>query len=96
MISSISVQELKNHLGKVPLIDIRSVESYNSNHIPTAIHIPFEQLMMYPNKYLDKNKLYYIYCSRGVKSIKLIQILSRQGYHIAHVNGGYEEWILNN
>lgn len=96
MISSISISELKNHLGQIPLIDVRSIESYNSNHIPTAINIPFEQLIVYPDKYLDKGKTYYLYCSRGMKSLKAIQILSRQGYHFIHINGGYEEWILKN
>lgn len=96
MISSISINELKNHLGQIPLIDIRSIESYNSNHIPTAINIPFEKLIAYPDQYLDKNQVYYIYCSRGIKSLKAIQILSRQGYHFIHVNGGYEEWVLKN
>ena len=96
MISTISIRELKPKLGQIPLIDIRSIESYNSNHIPTAINIPFEQLIIHPEKYLRRDQVYYIYCSRGIESLKAIQILSKQGYHFIHVNGGYQEWVLEN
>ena len=55
MISSITIRELKKKIGQIPLIDIRSIESYNNNHIPTAINITFEQLIIYPDKFLNKN-----------------------------------------
>ena len=96
MISSITIRELKKKIGQIPLIDIRSIESYNNNHIPTAINIPFEQLIIYPDKFLNKNTIYYIYCTRGMKSLKAIQILMKQGYQFVQVNGGYEEWVLEN
>ena len=93
MITSISSRQL---LGKKNIIDIRSVESYNNNHIPNAINIPFEKLVIEPNKYLNKNTTYYIYCRSGTTSLKACQILRNKGYSVVNVIGGYEGWILEN
>lgn len=94
MISSISVSELSKILSSVKIIDVRSVEKYNDNHIPGAINIPAEKLLAYYQKYLNQNETYYIYCQKGLKSLKISQILNRLGYKLINLNGGYESWIL--
>lgn len=94
MIESISISDLKQ-LGNINLIDIRSMEKYNSNHIMNAKNIPMEQLLINPNKYLNKFERYYIYCQKGMQSRKLCQILKNNGYNVVNVTGGYEAWILN-
>lgn len=96
MLSSISVTELKSKINSVNIIDIRSVQSFNNNHIPGSINIPTEKLLISPGKYLTANKMYYIYCQKGISSSKVCQILNRMGYHTVNVIGGYEEWILQN
>lgn len=93
MISSISVNDLYK-INK-NIIDIRSIESYNNNHIPNAINIPFEKLIANPIEYLSRNQIYYIYCKRGITSIKTCEILIKQGFNVININGGYEEWLLN-
>jgi len=96
MISNISIKELSEKINTVDIIDIRSKQSYNNNHIPTAINIPMETLLINPNKYLKTNNIYYIYCQKGISSSKISQILNKMGYHTVNIIGGYEEWILNN
>ena len=91
MLESISINELGN---KTNIIDIRSVEKYNNNHIPGAINIPFENLLINPSKYLKKMDVYYIYCQRGIQSRKLCLILKSAGYNAINFNGGYESWAL--
>ena len=91
MIPSISV---KNVLNKKNIIDLRSIESYNNNHIPNSINIPFEKLIVEPNKYLNRNEIYYLYCRCGVTSMKACEILRRMGYNVVNIEGGYEKWIL--
>jgi rhodanese-related sulfurtransferase len=91
MLESISVSELYN---KSNIIDIRSIEKYNNNHIEGSINIPFEKLITNPSKYLKRNEIYYIYCQRGVQSRKTCQILKNQGFRVVNINGGYEAWIL--
>lgn len=96
MISSISVTDLKSKKNEVNIIDIRSNQSYNNNHIPGAINIPMEKLLVEPKKYLQANVIYYIYCQKGISSQKVCQILNRMGYHTVNISGGYEEWIIQN
>lgn len=96
MMSSISITELQKHLSSLIIIDIRSIQSYNNNHIPGAINIPFEKLIIAPKEYLELNLQYCLYCQKGLISSKACQILSRLGYHVVNLHGGYEEWILQN
>lgn len=93
MLTSISIEEL-NKLSSINIIDIRSTQSYNNNHIPNAINIPFEQLITKPNQYLKPGQKYFIYCQKGLVSKKACQILSKLGYYVVDIIGGYEEWIL--
>ena len=94
MIESISVLKLQ-HLNNPNIIDIRSIEKYNNNHIPNSINIPLEKLLSNFNKHLEKNKKYYIYCQKGIQSKKVCQILKNSGYDVINIIGGYEDWILN-
>lgn len=94
MIESISVYELKK-LNNINIIDIRSREKYNNKHIDKSINIPLESLLINFNKYLNRNKKYYIYCQMGVQSKKMCQILKNNGYNVVNILGGYEAWILS-
>jgi len=94
MIESISVSDLKL-LGDINIIDIRSIEKYNSKHILNAKNIPMEQLLINPGRYMNKYETYYIYCQKGIQSRKLCQILKNNGYNAINITGGYEAWILN-
>lgn len=94
MSSSISASELKKIINNINIIDIRSISSFNNNHILGAKNIPFNSLIISPNKYLDKYNTYYIYCQKGQKSLKACQILNSLGYRTVNIIGGYEAWIL--
>ena len=58
MIPSITITDLLQYTG-LNIIDIRSEQSYNNNHIPGAINIPFEKLIVNPEKYLNKDQKYF-------------------------------------
>jgi len=91
---SISVTDLMKK-GNVNIIDIRAKESYNNNHIPGAKNIQQNELLIRPEKYLNKDNEYYIYCQHGHSSKKLSQILNNKGYKAINVIGGYEAWVLS-
>lgn len=95
MISNISVKELKNIINSVIIIDIRSNEKYNSNHINGAINIPKNTLIYDYEKYLNKINTYYIYCQKGINSVKVCSLLSSLGYKVVNIIGGYESWIIS-
>ena len=90
----ISLNDLKNLLNP-NIIDIRSMEKYNDNHIPSAINISYNLLISNPSKYLDRGSTYYIYCQRGITSRKVCEILRNFGYNVYSIIGGYEAYILN-
>ncbi len=92
--NSISIDELLKIVPSSSIIDIRSSQSYNNNHIPGAINVPYEKLIVRPDAYLNFKQNYYLYCQKGVSSKKVVSILNRMGYHTIHVEGGYEEWIM--
>ena len=94
MLESIFVNEI-NKINNIKLIDIRSVEKYNNNHIYGAINIPVEKLLANFDKYLNKKEKYYIYCQKGIQSKKICRILKNNGYDVVDIIGGYEEWLLN-
>lgn len=94
MIENISMKDFLNLNENINIIDIRSIEKYNNNHIPNAKNIPFEKILTNPEEFLDKQKTYYIYCQKGITSYKVCQILKKQNYKVININGGYESWIL--
>ena len=48
-------------------------------------YLPYEKLLYNPSLYLDKNKKYYFYCKKGIKSKKVVSILEIYGYDVTRV-----------
>lgn len=94
MMSTITVPSLVQLIGNINIIDIRNSASYNNNHIPGAQNIEYSLLLNNPDKYLNKNDKYYFYCTRGITSHKLCSYLSKLGYDVVNVAGGYKGYIL--
>ena len=94
--NSITVSALKKLIGKINLIDLRSSLNYNNNHIEGAKNIQYNDIISEPGKYLNKYEKYYLYCQKGIKSYKACAYLSKYGYNVVNILGGYESWILEN
>lgn len=90
---SISVNELLTKTN-INIIDIRSIEKYNDNHIDGARNIPMILLLKDPSKYLEFGQTYYVYCQKGINSIKVCRELNNRGYKLVNIIGGYEGWLL--
>ena len=90
---NITISELMSMNSK-NIIDVRSNNEYNLGHLPNAQNIPSMKLLANPEKYLNKNDTYYIYCQTGVTSDKICQILNKKGYKLVNVLGGYQTWNL--
>lgn len=56
----INVNDLDNLIGKIELIDIREPFEYKNGSIKTAKNIPMGNLLESPEKYLTKDKTYYV------------------------------------
>lgn len=95
MFNNIRASELKGLIGKVNIIDIRKNFMYNLGSIPTSHNIPKEYLLLFPDKYLNKDEEYYIYCSQGIESVKVCDELAKKGYKVINVLGGYHDYLTS-
>ena len=68
------------------IIDVREKVEYNAKHIEGSINIPYNELIFNHNKYLDKNKRYFLICSGGIKSKRATNILTIYGYDVVNIN----------
>ena len=85
---SVNVNDLDNILGKINLIDIREPYEDKTRSLKGSKNIPMNNLLKNPEKYLNKEKEYYIMCQSGMRSSRTSNILSKQGYKIINVSGG--------
>lgn len=91
--NSITVGELLSKTN-ITIIDIRSYSLYLREHIPRAISIEEKELFLHPEKYLNKNEKYYLYCSSGTRSRLLSNWLNKQGYYTINIIGGFHNYLL--
>ena len=91
MLESITLQELKQKpQSNYHLVDIRPPYEFANGHVPNAVNIPYELLMMYPDSYLKQDETYYLICAHGSLSHRACAILQAFGYNVANIKHGYE------
>ena len=71
------------------LVDVRTVDEYNSGHADYAINIPSDDIDL--NRF-DKGKKIFLYCRSGNRSMLVENELSQKDY-IAYNVGGYYDVI---
>jgi Rhodanese-related sulfurtransferase len=89
----IHVNDMDNFIGKVELIDIREPYEYKNGTLKTAKNIPMGNLLGDPEKYLKKDKTYYIMCHSGARSGRTTRALTKQGYNVINVAGGVGSYV---
>lgn len=77
------------------VFDIRSVQKYNDNHIPNSINVDYSKLISTPDRYMNMENTYYIYCQKGILSNRVVNYLRNMGYNVFEIIGGYESYVLN-
>ena len=76
-----------NELEEKELLDIRTPEEYELNHIKNARNIPLNELRSRLNE-LDKEKEYIVYCRIGLRGYNAQRILTSYGFKVFNLNGG--------
>lgn len=89
----INVNDMDELIGKVSLIDIRETYEYRGGSIKSAKNIPMGELLNEPDKYLNKNKEYYIMCQSGGRSARACSSLIKQGFDVVNVSGGMGSYV---
>ena len=80
----LSIKDYYKNMGT--LIDIEQPIDYATFHHPDSINIPYEKLMLNYKTLLDKNKPYFIICSKGTKSRKTVSVLEFYGYNVTQMS----------
>ena len=91
-VKSINVNDIDNIKEKINLIDIREPNEYDGGSINNSKNIPMRTLISNPEKYLEKDKTYYIMCHSGMRSARTANFLKKQGYDVVNVNGGISSY----
>ena len=87
---SITMAQLSQIMNTNPMIiDIRDPYQYAQFHLPTAINIPYQTLVMYPERYLNRHDTYYLICVHGGESYRACVMLEPSGYKVMSILGGY-------
>lgn len=89
----INVNDMDDLIGKVELIDIREPYEYKTGSLRTAKNIPMGNLLASPEKYLVRDKTYYIMCQSGGRSGSTTKILTKLGFDVINVAGGIGSYV---
>ena len=72
------------------LIDVRTVDEYNREHIPNAVNIPLDQI---DTVAYDIDTKIIVYCQSGMRSRQAVQTLLDMGYtNLYDLDGGLLNW----
>lgn len=76
---------------KMVILDVRSMEEYESAHVKNAVNIPLPQFLdkaIISN--LEEDENLYLYCGGGYRSLTAASILKKENYHnIRNIIGGF-------
>lgn len=93
-IDSWDLSEKLNGSTKVVVIDTRSKEAFDQEHIPEAINIPHRTMDVQSTAKLNKDILYITYCD-GIgcnASTKGALNLTKLGFCVKELMGGLDWW----
>jgi len=93
---AITVIEAKEQEAKEKriIMDIRSPEYFQYDHIPEAVNIPYDEIEN-GNYYLPNEYKYLLYCEHGTQSMAASRILEADHFQTLSVIGGmtaYHNW----
>lgn len=91
-VNSIDVSKIDELLPSIKLIDIREPYETKTGSIRGSIKIPMTTLLRNPEKYLDKENDYYIICHSSMRSLRTSKHLSKLGYKVINVRGGFKAY----
>ncbi len=77
----------------VKIIDVRLLADYEIAHIPGAISMPYDNLLL-EMKNLKKEDLHVIYCYNNYCHLgaRAALVLARNGYSVMELSGGFKTW----
>lgn len=91
--NTVPAKQLGDYIGQYNtiIIDLRDKDEYEAGHVPTAVNIPYESLDKYKYKLSDFNEI-ILYCDRGSSSLLASRALSKLGYKVVNIYGGFHAY----
>ena len=91
-VRNLSPLELRELLGKVAIVDVRSPSEFGAAHLAGAVHIPVSEIQRRLDE-VPRDRLTVFICRSGARSLTASAIASRAGLaNIAHLEGGLLGW----
>lgn len=78
-----AVKECRNTPGAV-LLDVREADEYRCGHIPGALNVPLSTIDTIS---IPKTNMLFVYCLRGSRSKRAVNVLKRMGYDAKSIGG---------
>ncbi len=75
------------------LLDVRTAEEYTAGHVPSAIHIPVDELRSRLDE-LPPGREIVTYCQVGQRGYLATRILRQAGWPARNLSGGYKTYRL--
>ena len=97
-ISSFDAQKFRFAISedkKPQIVDVRTKAEFDAEHIKGAINIDINQVDFQKQivKKLKKDRIVYVYCTKGMRSLRAAEILSNLDFiRIYNLEGGLEAW----
>jgi len=91
----LSAKEAKKRIdseSNIIVLDVRTKEEFNTEHIPLAINIPLNLVCDEAEKLYEKDTKLFIYCRSGVRSRVATSELALMGYNNVFDFGGIISW----
>jgi len=83
---------MQTHPGAT-ILDVRSRQEYNAEHIPGAVCLPDNTIEAYAPRVLpNKGALILVYCKGGSRSRGAASTLVEMGYTNVYDFGGIDSW----
>jgi rhodanese-related sulfurtransferase len=99
IINEITTADFKslNSVDDIQLIDVRTIEEYNSGYIGGALNIDFYKSSFIDSiNVLDKSKTTVVYCKSGNRSSKSALMMKSLGFkNVYNLKEGMNGWLSN-
>ncbi|KGX83673.1 rhodanese-like domain-containing protein [Pontibacillus marinus] len=90
-ITTKDLQEKLENNESLNIIDVREDEEVANGMIPTAKHIPLQQIPEAIND-LDQDQEYIMVCRSGGRSMNAASFMNQHGYNTINMAGGMLDW----
>ena len=81
-------------LPEVTIVDVRTVEEYNTGHYPDAVLIPLHTIPYRMDDIKAMSKPIVFYCRSGNRSGQAVAYLRQNGFDNIYNGGGLEDMFI--